>query len=184
MKIFLENITQVAAHNMNPNKTYTQGINQFSHMTDAEFSEMYLTLTDRVFEVPNIQHFNNENIPTSYDWREQGAVTPVKNQGGCGSCYAFSSTGALEGLHYINNGQLLSFSEQQIIDCSWKYKNNGCHGGFMDNVFDFVKDNGITTEQSYPYQGRAHLFKCQQKTGEYKISGHYDVKQGDCQGLE
>lgn len=129
-------------------------------MTDEEFAETYLTLLERTAETANYQEFSSESIPTSFDWRDHGAVTPVKNQGGCGSCYAFSATGALEGLRQITTGELIPLSEQQVIDCSWKYHNNGCHGGFMDNVFNYVVVNGITTEAAYPYQGRAHLFKC------------------------
>ena len=93
------------------------------------------------------------DIPESIDWTKKGAVTRVKNQGQCGSCWAFSTTGSTEGAYFLSGQQSTEFSEQQLVDCSHKYGNNGCRGGLMNYSFWYIKDHGITTESKYPYKG-------------------------------
>lgn len=95
---------------------------------------------------------NVESIPPSVDWRTKGAVTPVKDQGQCGSCWAFSTVVAVEGINYIKTKKLVSLSEQELVDCDTN-QNEGCNGGLMDIAFDFIKKKeGITTEDKYPYK--------------------------------
>merc|ERR1712180_180683 len=89
----------------------------------------------------------------SVDWRRQGYVTEVKNQGQCGSCYAFAATGSLEGQVFKKTGKLPSLSEQQIVDCSGKYGNQGCGGGWYGDSWDYIRDaGGIESESAYPYR--------------------------------
>jgi len=113
--------------------------------------------------------------PGTLDWRSKGAVTPVKNQGQCGSCWAFSTTGSVEGAVQIKHGSLISLSEQCLMDCSKAYGNMGCSGGLMDNAFKFAEANGIATEAAYPYTAKDGTCKAYTMSANSKITGYKDV---------
>ncbi len=137
------------------NLTYRLAHNQFSGMDREDFikviSRPYFRTTDKNVYVSMLR----TNIPTSVDWVKAGAVTPVKDQGQCGSCWSFSTTGALEGAYFLKTGSLVSYSEQQLVDCdnlSNGGRDHGCNGGLMDNAFNWIgKNNGLCTESAYPY---------------------------------
>jgi len=159
LEVFAENLKTIEAHNAKKDKTFTMGLNQFSHLTWEEFKkEVGLTPMPKETLRSRSPKIHGEpssmvDVPDSIDWTSKGAVTPVKNQAQCGSCWSFSATGALEGAYYLKKGSMPSthgFSEQNLVSCD--KKDNGCNGGWMDNAFAFAKSNGgLATEESYPY---------------------------------
>ena len=121
----------------------------------------------------SLQETNNK-LPESWNWIEHNAVTHVKNQGNCGSCWSFSATGAMEGAYAIKTGKLVNISEQQLIDCSIKYGNLGCGGGLYDHAFEYATDHYMCLEKDEPYEGK--LETCSKCPPIYKLDGCADVK--------
>jgi len=164
MQIFANNLQKINTVNSS-NKSYTLGVNQFADMTPEEFSKAVLGFKPELKTKQNKFHVNNGLTVDSIDWREKGAVQAIKNQGQCGSCWAFSAVGSLESEDFVHGSGLGNFSEQQLVDCSRSYGNMGCNGGLMDYAFEFVIDHGITSEDSYPYTARDGT--CKQQSGDY-----------------
>jgi len=192
--IFQKNLETIEQHNEEwamGMHTYRLGVNHFADMTPTEFKSMYLgtRVNMRQNTTKSLTTFQAlptwMDMPTEVDWRKHHIVTPVKNQEQCGSCWAFSTTGSLEGAHARATGHLVSLSEQQLVDCSSKYGNNGCNGGLMDNAFEYVlKNGGLDTEESYPYHAQQE--RCHFKTSNVgsTCSGFVDVKSGDEDALQ
>jgi hypothetical protein len=180
--VFKTNYDFVQAHNA-ANHTWEVELNKFADLTSAEFKIMYngykpeLRRGERT-EVKTLTDLRIGAYPTgSLDWVSKGAVTGVKDQGQCGSCWAFSSTGSIEGAVFLKHGHLTSLSEQQLVDCSTSYGNAGCNGGLMDSAFKYVQANGLCLESAYPYTARNGACKsssCAPST-DSKITGYKDV---------
>jgi KDEL-tailed cysteine endopeptidase len=159
-KKFAENYVFVTLHNLRFSKgleQYDLELNIFADLDRVEFKARHTGYKGKgITKVCTGKVKPVSNPPASVDWSVKGVVTPVKNQGNCGSCWAFSTTGSLEGLAAIEKGKLLSLSEQQLVDCAGgDYGNDGCGGGYMDSAMWYVIDNGITDAATYPYS--AHV---------------------------
>jgi xylem cysteine proteinase len=180
--IFKYNARKVASHN-SEGHSWTMALNKFADLTEDEFGARYIGgYRPEKKEYKPAAHLENVNrwgLPDSVDWTTKGAVTPVKNQGQCGSCWAFSTTGSVEGINEIKTGNLVSLSEQQLVDCSGSYGNMGCNGGLMDNAFKYIINNGgLCKESDYPYTARDG--SCQTSCSPaVTISGYQDVPQNN-----
>lgn len=180
--VFKSNYDLITAHNAEGH-SWTMAVNEFADLTLDEFNAQKLGYKKPSFKgIPQVT-VNNAglvNVPSAIDWRDEGAVTAIKNQGSCGSCWAFSSTGAIEGAVAVKTGLLTSLSEQQLVDCSkgGSYVSEGCNGGEMYDAFDYVVDNGgLCTEADYAYTGKDGT--CKSCTATSKISGYVAVTADD-----
>jgi len=158
--VFAENLKFFEQHNAEEAlglHTYQVGVGPFADMTNEEYIEQYTSAM--IPELPAVAAEMEEsdpieiigNVPDSIDWREKGAVTAVKNQGGCGACWAFSGVGAMEAAHAIKTGNLVTLSEQNVIDC---YVGNSCRGGTPWNAMAYGVKHGVDTQASYPYEAK------------------------------
>ncbi|XP_043703603.1 vignain-like [Telopea speciosissima] len=180
--VFKENVKYI--HEFNKlDHPYKLKLNKFGDMTNHEFSSTYAgskvshhsMLRGRSRAATGFMYENFENVPASIDWRAKGAVNPVKNQGQCGSCWAFSTVVGVEGINQIKTNKLISLSEQELVDCSTE--NSGCNGGLMDYAYEFIKSNGgLTTEDSYGYTAQdGSCDPSKQNAPMVTIDGHQDV---------
>ncbi|CAK4626607.1 hypothetical protein LEN26_015153 [Aphanomyces euteiches] len=186
---FILNDQFIEASNQASGTSFTLGHNEYSHLTYDEFKTKLLGvrfpkgyLAARQAS-PRSPRANRSNLPDSIDWVEKGAVTPVKNQGMCGSCWAFSTTGAIEGAAFVATNKLVSLSEQELVDCD--DSDNGCNGGLMDNAFKWIKKHkGLCQEDDYKYhanQSTCALSNCSPVT---RVTGYVDVDPNDEQELK
>ena len=169
-KIFSENYRNIENHN-SKEKDFKLAINQFADLTKAEFKTQYLRY------MPTTDACKDKHTPITpvpeINWFTKGKVARVKNQGNCGSCWAFSTIGAVEALWAIKTGTLVELSEQELVDCSRSYGNEGCNGGEMDAGFLYIRDKGISTAAEYKYEGRDG--SCRKKSAGFKLTGCVQV---------
>lgn len=156
-------------------------------MFNIKTNEIILYLIHRLFRDNSAPEIfvkpSNISIPSSIDWRKKGAVTGVKNQKQCGSCWAFAATGALEAQYFRKTGTLVSLSEQNLVDCTSSYGNDGCNGGYPNNAFKYIKDHGIDSEKSYPYQNRQNSCKFNPKKSAASSYGYGIIPKGNEQKM-
>jgi xylem cysteine proteinase len=174
--VFLKN--KVAIEERNKKRSHvTLGLNQFADVHPLEFTARHLNGYSPNDREGTGRMYDAEmgTLPSYVDWVAKGAVTPVKNQGQCGSCWSFSTTGAVEGAWFLAKGQLISLSEQQLVDCSTAEGNAGCSGGMMDQAFTYIiKNGGICSEEAYPYT--AMNGTCHSCEAVAHIRGYQDVQ--------
>jgi cathepsin L len=159
-------------HNADKSNTWKMGMNQFSDLTDEEFVAIHLgELPSNVKSIP-VEPVN-AGFTATIDWRTQGIITPIRNQGQCGSCWAFAATAAHETYQVQSRHQpnTINLSEQQLVDCATAepYGNAGCNGGYGVRALEYIKDFGQTTESAYPY--KAVNQQCQTPTGAFRTYG-------------
>lgn len=190
--IFESSVIRISNHNLLHDlglKSYRLAINKFS---DQSPSEVYASRNGFMPSLAtpnktqtNFDHINNKELPDHVDWRIKGIVTPVKDQGHCGSCWAFATVAALEGQQALATKKLISLSEQNLVDCSKSEGNHGCGGGYPERAYQYIIDNcGIDTEMSYPYDGDDET--CAYKKGHLgaTMTSYVNITAGDEMALK
>ncbi|XP_057948257.1 ervatamin-B-like [Malania oleifera] len=179
--IFKQSVEFIEKFNSAGNQSYTLSLNQFADRTEEEFMAShtgYRMYPRQVWYEPTPFGYESvTDVPSSLDWRERGAVTSVKNQDQCGSCWAFSAVASMEGIIKLKTNKLISLSEQQLIDCNRYEMSRGCEGGWMDDAFNYVLQNqGLSSLETYPYRGYDGYCNIQRAASpSAKISGYEDV---------
>jgi len=191
MKIFADNLLRIQKHNelhSQGQKTFSVGLNAFADMTTREIVKKRngLKMSKRKMKANQMfVHHTSDPLPDSVDWRTKGVVTPIKDQQQCGSCWAFSAVASLEGQHALATGNLVSLSEQNLVDCSEAEGNDGCDGGLMDWAFDYIRINkGIDTEASYPYKGTDGNCHFKTRNVGATLNSYVDIESGNETALQ
>lgn len=179
---FKESLAKIESHNNDEKNGHKIGVNAFSDFTRAEYKKMLGFKPEMMKGLKTeVKTFDTSNLAATIDWRDQGAVSPVKNQGQCGSCWAFSTTGAIEGAFQIATGYLEYYSEQNLVDCDTKC--NGCEGGLMTYGFEYAQENPLMLEAQYPYTAKDGTCEYDRVKGSGKVSTYDVVPTGDADQL-
>jgi C1A family cysteine protease len=180
--VFQSNMDLINSSNADKTKRFSLAMNQFTDMTFDEFKNQYLMEPKE-----NEHHMTLESgvlASGNVDWRTvTGAVGAVKNQGQCGSCWAFSTVASLETSYFLKNNNFVSFSEQELVDCATSYGNHGCNGGIMPYAFEYIMDNQITTEDAYPYRGTEGSCRASSMKNRYSLDTFGQINPINVNGL-
>ena len=181
---FRSNLKNIILHNLDYRQNFTMGINQFTDLTPEEFKAKYVGGLKTEVGSYGCKSFSSDAVgaPASIDWRTNGAVTSVKDQGQCGSCWTFSATGAIEGAWAVSKGQLIDLSEEQLVECAtgMQYGSHGCSGGQMEGAFKYVIEHGQCALSAYPYtSGNGQSGSCQSCQPVAHVSSCSDVNPND-----
>ncbi|XP_077997041.1 procathepsin L-like [Glandiceps talaboti] len=191
--IWEENFDYINNHNFEHSigkHSYTMEMNRFGDLKHHEFRAMMngYKMHSNSTKTKSASTFLAASfvvLPDTVDWRQKGYVTPVKDQGQCGSCWAFSTTGSMEGQTFKKTGKLPDLSEQNLVDCSGDEGNEGCNGGLMDQAFEYIKKNGgIDTEESYPYEAVDDTCRFKSQDVGATCTGYTDVESGNEDALK
>ena len=195
-EIFENKVLEVIAHNTDPEATYTRGLNRHSAMTYQEVKDYYNMDKVNDHAKQNCSATKREegstytpleDVPDSWNWRDHNGVSPVKDQGSCGSCWTFSTVGCLESAHLIKYGSLQTYAEQQLVDCAGAFDNHGCNGGLPSQAFEYIMYNGgLASEADYPYFAEdrnctveASMYEIDVVTGAVNITADDEVELKD-----
>ncbi|CAH1127207.1 unnamed protein product [Ceutorhynchus assimilis] len=194
-EVFIENRAKIAKFNQEYSqgkRNFVQQLNPYGDLLHHEFTQLLngfnRTSLPKVSIPTPSTYIPSANVvlPTSVDWRQVGAVTPVTSQGTCASCWAFAAAGALEGHWFRKTGQLVDVSEQNLVDCTKSYGNDGCMGGLVDPAFQYVRVNGgVDAEEAYPYEAKDdQQCRFQPDKVVVKCTGYVDLAEADEKGIE
>jgi cathepsin L len=177
---FVESFNKLGRH--------TVAMNKFGDLTATEFGKMFkgLKMDIKSNVTGDVITASKVALPGTFDWRTKGAVTAVKNQQQCGSCWSFSTTGSVEGCHFLGTQKLVSLSEKNLMDCSWSQGNLGCNGGLMTAAMDYIiKNSGVDTEAKYPYSPvSSHTCKYNAANKGSTLAKYSNVQEGSEDSLQ
>ena len=182
-KVFADTLLEIRNHNMGKH-SWTKGINDYSDMTEEEFAESRL-MRPQECSATNSLKVKEEmkvGVPDAYEWNNYGMVSPVKNQGACGSCWTFSTVGSMEShWNILGKGRNLTFSEQQLVDCAGAFDNHGCNGGLPSHAFEYIRHaGGLEANVTYPYTAKDGQCNFRKEISvAYVRFGSYNITEGD-----